>query len=472
MLKYYNHCVRYNDKIKNGVGIITGWKNPPEIESILTEDTKKYVKTIGTLYTKNGINFIIANLFFNPEINHLVLLEDSDLNNQISDSIKCLINLLQTRKMEFASQFHFTEEQIEEFCDYFKKHFSVVPIGKLNEAIREIDCSNPWRKDEVEIEPKSAQVNQSLASEKIGFLVRANDVKTAWLRSLKLIGNYGNLKQSDYDEDQLELMNLQTIIRSEDLNNPSMVGSLGITKEELDNYAKKLLDKKKPNNIRYSYGNRFRDYEGIDQLEYLSKILKDKSYSRRAVATLWNPTLDTIYDEVPCIDLYQAVVEDERLYLMAYFRANDVLNAYPRNVYGILRVQEELCKRLNLQKGYINTIAGSAHIYSRDFNELENYANKNISFCEEDERGYFYIEVKDGFIEVSFYSKEGVLLRRFQGKNATELRRKCCFLISNIDHAFYLGQELTKAEIALSNQMPYIQDRKLSLTKEDFKNSN
>ena len=55
--------------------------------------------------------------------------------------------------------------------------------------------------------------------------------------------------------------------------------------------------------------------------------------------------------------------------------------------------------------------------------------------------------------------------REYQGFTATSLRDKCCFHISNLDHAFYLGQELMKAEIALENDFPYVQDKKLVLKK-------
>lgn len=67
MLKYYKNVVLYNDFIEKGIGIITGWKNPPEIKEKLREANQK-VMTIGTLYTTEGINHIIANLFLNPQI--------------------------------------------------------------------------------------------------------------------------------------------------------------------------------------------------------------------------------------------------------------------------------------------------------------------------------------------------------------------------------------------------------------------
>lgn len=466
MLKYYKHVVLYNNSIEKGIGIITGWKNPPEIKEKLSEDSIQKVMTIGTLYTTEGINHVIANLFLNPQITHLILLEDSDIKG-VSKSVLDFLEMLKNKKINFQLQYKFTEEQIVEFCEYFQNHITVIPSKMLNETIPKIQIPDKWREDIVEVLEIDPPILNNLTSEKMGFNIHAKDVRTAWLRCAKLIGNYGYRKTSDYDEEQLELMNLSMVVQNENLDNPSMVGYLGITKEELEEYANSLLSAKLPDSIRYTYGARFRDYEGIDQLDYLEKILRETKYTRRCVATLWNPNLDTIHDEVPCINLYQGIIQDEKLHFLAYFRSNDMLNGYPRNIYGILKIQSELCKRLNLARGYVGTTAGSAHIYSRDFNNLSEIINKKVSFCEEDPRGYFVVDIINEQIVVSFYRHDGVLQRKFVGKTADELRSKCCFLISNMDHAFYLGQELMKAEIALKNNIPFIQDKDLPFLKQE-----
>ena len=468
MLRYYKNVVLFDDEKENGVAIITGWKNPHLIQNKLSEAAKERVVSIGPLYTKNGINFILANLFLNPQVSHLVVLEDSDIYQGVSDSVDEFLHFLETAEVNFQKKFQTDSVYIKEFCDYFKSHVSVVKSGDLDSFLKSIkreDLGN-WRSDVVEFSPEVVETKSRLDSEKIGFMVRAATVKEAWQRSLKLIGTYGNRKLSDYDEEQLELMDLSIIVREENLDEPSMVGELGITKEELDLYEASLLSAEKPDGVQYTYGERFRNYADIDQLQYLINTLKKKLYSRRAVAVLWNPTIEVHEDEVPCMNLYQAIVQDNRLYMIAYIRANDVYNGFPRNIYGLLKIQDELCKSLNLEKGYVNTVAGSAHVYQRNFGDIQTYVDGNVSFCEEDERGYFFIENKDECINVSFYNRDGVLEREYQGMTATSLRDKCCFHISNFDHAFYLGQELTKAEIALENDFPYVQDKKLVLKKD------
>ena len=461
MIKYYNSVVLYNKFIDSGVGLITGWKTPSLVEKILDDKAKKKVVSIGPLYTKNGINFVIANLFLNPHISHLVFLEDSNVDNSMNDAIKVFLSLLDKEEINFQEKFAFSKEDIHEFCSYFKKHHSVVPRKLLNEELKKITVPSNWRENVKEIEKLEIEQKDILTSEKMGFMIRANTVAESWERSIRLIGKYGNKKLSDYDEKQLELINLSIVILSEDLHNPTMVGKLGITKEEIESYATGLLSKEKPDGVKYTYGSRFRNYQGVDQLEYLTKILQDKEYTRRAVSTLWDPTIDSLTDEVPCIDLYQAVVQDQKLYMTAYLRANDIYNGFPRNIYGVLKIQEELCQRLQLKKGYVQVIAGSAHIYERNFGDIIPFLEEKKLFCNEDERGYFVIENQEDTIDVSLCNKEGVLEKKLQGKTANSLREACCELISEMDHAYYMGQELTKAEIALKTGIPYIQDREL-----------
>jgi len=469
MLKYYKNTVLYHDDIKNGVGIITGWKKPSLIQEHLTVDAFHKVKTIGTLYTKNGINFVIANLFLNPDISHLILLADSDIDQQMSESIRTFLEFLETEEISFQEKFHYSRDAIHEFCSYFREHVSLVSSHELNDTLEKISSLSPWRASPLELEPLKIETQGTLSSEKQGFMVRANTVKDAWMRSLKLIGTYGCRKLSDYDEEQLELINLSIIVKGEDLENPSMIGELDLTKAELDRYEESLLSRISVSDIKYTYGSRFRDFHGVDQLDYMVDTLNETPYSRRAVAVLWDPVLESENNEGPCLNLYQAIVQDETLYMTAYFRSNDVYNAYPRNIYGILKIQDELCNRLGLKKGYVNTIAGSSHVYERNFQDLQNFLSDSILFCEEDERGYFFVETDVDGIHVSFYNREGVEEREFQGVSASSLRDACCFHTSNMEHAFYLGQEIQKAEIAYQNGLSYTQDKDLVFVKDKKK---
>jgi tetrahydromethanopterin S-methyltransferase subunit A len=81
-----------------------------------------------------------------------------------------------------------------------------------------------------------------------------------------------------------------------------------------------------------------------------------------------------------------------------------------------------------------------------------------------DPEGYFVIMVmedKENPLLVEHYSNDGILKNMIEGKDsasicATLIENK---LISQLDHAAYLGRELAKAELSISRGSRYKQDR-------------
>jgi len=76
---------------------------------------------------------------------------------------------------------------------------------------------------------------------------------------------------------------------------------------------------------------------------------------------------------------------------------------------------------------------------------------------QQDKAGKFIIGTDKNAIVIEHYNAKGELLRLIQGKSARDM---CIMLIRNgwvsrLDHAAYLGRELTLAEMALQQGVPY-----------------
>lgn len=78
-----------------------------------------------------------------------------------------------------------------------------------------------------------------------------------------------------------------------------------------------------------------------------------------------------------------------------------------------------------------------------------------------DKLGYFLIKVDQVAkeIQVMYYNYDKILQSTIVGKNSRDL---CLALIekgwiSQLDHAAYLGIEITKAQYALENEIEYVQ---------------
>ena len=71
----------------------------------------------------------------------------------------------------------------------------------------------------------------------------------------------------------------------------------------------------------------------IDQFKVIYERLLNNMGSNRAVATLYNPGLDSHKNDIPCLNWLQATVRDNKLELHCMFRSNDLYGAWPSNIY-------------------------------------------------------------------------------------------------------------------------------------------
>ena len=81
-----------------------------------------------------------------------------------------------------------------------------------------------------------------------------------------------------------------------------------------------------------------------------------------------------------------------------------------------------------------------------------------------DRAGYFVIMVMEGREQpllVKHYTNDGVLRNVIEGNDAASICATIVEmkLVSQLDHAAYLGQELAKAELSRSYELKYIQDK-------------
>lgn len=77
-----------------------------------------------------------------------------------------------------------------------------------------------------------------------------------------------------------------------------------------------------------------------------------------------------------------------------------------------------------------------------------------------DKAGYFVINIVDGSLQVEHYSYKEKLLRVIDGDDARDIYLTIVRngWVSRLDHAAYLGRQLTKAEYEIRHDVPFQQD--------------
>ena len=469
--------IRYKELLTLGnfnsnIGVVCHWTLKDLIVRGLNKNT---YAAAGQLYSRDlGVSSIIRNVLAHPHIDTLILCGNEGAIEETKSS-KAILNLLNNgvdpNYFIMGSMQAKIEKEIPiEKINLFRSRVKVVNLigendfQKIQKSIDENFRDNP-QKYETFIFPEPEKTeNMELPSENAVFVIRKSKVAECWIDILKNIMAFGKIKGSQYGEAQKEIVDLITIIEDEDLSNPYIPAYFLLTEKQIKDYIPTITTAKKIEGSKYTYGQRLRECGGIDQIQDIIDLIAKTPYSRRAVASTWNVELDRASENPPCLDLFQILVQGNKLSLTVYIRSNDMFLGWPENAFGSLALRnlivEEVNKKnpaLNLEIGPVIIISASAHIYERNWEEAKKILKENPKLqCAWDPRGNFVIDVADGFINV--YNTSDPVNLKWQGKSAHELLDQIIFYVSQIPHAAYLGKEFMKAEFAIKNNSKYIQD--------------
>ena len=134
----------------------------------------------------------------------------------------------------------------------------------------------------------------------------------------------------------------------------------------LDQLDKIVLDE---NSFIYTYSERLQNYQGRNQLIDIVERLKQDMGSNRAVAVTFNPFIDNERADIPCLQLIQALVRNDKLILSVYFRSNDLYGAFPSNMMFLTYLGMKIANELGVKFDCIDDHCSSLHIYETDYQQ-------------------------------------------------------------------------------------------------------
>jgi len=138
----------------------------------------------------------------------------------------------------------------------------------------------------------------------------------------------------------------------------------------------------------YTYHQRLFGYrtegEIIDQVDYMIRKLSETSYSRRAQAITWNPKIDIITDDPPCLQrIWCRLTEADNgtlsLNMNTHWRSRDGYKASFMNIFALTDLQAmiagEISKRIkkDVAVGRYVDISDSFHIYGSYAEEFKKF---------------------------------------------------------------------------------------------------
>lgn len=443
---------------KSDVGIVTLWT---PLQAVCKDIPKESYAIAGQLYTKRGVNHIFRNILANPRIRYLIV-----CGADRTGSGEALLN------------FRVSDKGLENVIGVIKENVEIVDLrgevrGKEILRVRKTLKPLPPFGEPCALPEPKVQVSEGLPTDLSLVKIRRKTVGEAWIEALKTLLKFGVKSEAIYHyfdrkvNQHRELLNLTVVVEEENPENPKIYDFFPFNRQDLDSYIQEFL-KPDRGDEPYTYGERLFDYQGLNQVEKMVEKLRRFPFDKGALAVLWQPKVDNFPVRkpwrTPCLTLVQGQCFDDKLYLTAYFRSNDMFGGWPFNAFALRFLQKQIADRLGVELGSLITISTMAHLYDHDFAAATKVVEENDRlYCEWDPRGNFAIRVEDGLIKAEHLSPDGLFLQEFTGKTAAEVCQKLDqqLVVSLLSHAFDLGCELQKAEIALKFGLDYIQDQPL-----------
>jgi thymidylate synthase len=199
----------------------------------------------------------------------------------------------------------------------------------------------------------------------------------AWRTVLKQIMKSGDEIEDENEDVVKELLNVMITIK-DPLNSTAPNGYFTI--ERLKRCENQFLD---PENQfeGIAYGDRIRKHFGFklgrdiygiktDQIESIITRLKRNRTTRRALLTVFDPSVDHYQDKIPSMVMVDFKIRKNRLYCTAVWRSNDVYGSWIQNFFALRGLLKHISQCLNMNMGPITVHLVSAYIYKRNYRDV------------------------------------------------------------------------------------------------------
>lgn len=509
--KLYHDILKVKDP-HNHVGICTLWTERGIVERIV--DKLPY-NVIGNLYSAQGINAMIRNVMANPNIRTIVI-----WGSEMSLSGHSLLMFMKfgidEKRKIIKGRGEIESEIPDSVIAEFREKIEVVDLrGRTkDQLIEKVEELSRLKKEpfsqEIREFPKSEPKVEVLPSEQTGFYVHGKTVAQTWLKLLNEIYKYGRPKHTRYSKNNelKEILNLTAVIEEEDPTQIYFPEYLPFERGELEAYYAEIMTDREVPGVAYNYGRRMRQHFGVDQIQMMKELLKNRPDSKKMIAITTDPKLDwsnANNGDTPCLVMILGSVQDSKFYLTCHFRSQDMVHGWPRNTFALRKLQKDIADYGGYPMGALTMITHSAHMYGDDFGLVENllmdHYEKELGYnpavhFEFDKRVNFVVEVidiKDAQVWVGWsqrYKTEslgiaiqrelkrmppkpkqlirvtladpdgGASLKFIEGRTAQEVAWQITDweYVKIPAHAMYVGTELQRAEEAIARGETYSQD--------------
>lgn len=206
------------------------------------------------------------------------------------------------------------------------------------------------------------------------YIIESQTIGECWLNSIKEVLAKG---QKYYDEDIeiTEILGLNVKIKKPYIDDEiiNKFGDQKIITHTFNKFKKDCVMKNRP----FTYGSQIYNKNGVDQFEFLVSRLQGKRETKSATISLLSEGVND--SNLPCLNIIDAKIRDEKLILQFFFRSQNILGRQYANLLALAKIQMDLADRLNVDTGFLGGYVACAHIYAYDYEYAKSIcANENI----------------------------------------------------------------------------------------------
>jgi thymidylate synthase len=237
------------------------------------------------------------------------------------------------------------------------------PPSRVASAVGELPGLSATREPRALSNPEIPE-RKVFPSRKTTFPIFSSNVGDSWLQLLNLALRIGTEKPSRHGETAAEALNAIVTIET-----PVLEDGEAKTQEDFPDF----LDFSRDDFERFyfpRYGARFRDWQGVNQLEAVCDRLGGSFDTHAATMVLLEPA--EIADAT-APDLMSATfnVVDGQLFASFVLRSSDIYTDWPLEATALVRLQLETALRLGLEVGTATFIVHMARLKERDFDRAQ-----------------------------------------------------------------------------------------------------
>ncbi len=190
----------------------------------------------------------------------------------------------------------------------------------------------------------------------------------AWLGAAKHIFENGKPMKDD-DVDIREFLHFVLVIKKPNMQD-EIVEKHG-NKEMIDWMMANFLEDKRVPELKnaWSYGKRIFNYDGKDQLNWVTEKLKRKPEAKSVTIPMLMPNTDDAY--IPCVSMLDFKIRDGKLMIVAMCRSLDFGKKAYANMLALHKIQQKAAEEIGISCGEVVMYVVSAHIYDEDYKMME-----------------------------------------------------------------------------------------------------